>query len=341
MKMVNLAGSIVAGLCLLLLVFVFLLPALLGWSFSTVEGGSMEPELSLGEVIAIQPVEPEEIKPGDIVSFKFPDKVPITHRVVEVIDLEGQLSFQTKGDANEEPDPYTITSGNLIGQVKFQVPYVGYFSKFIDTQVGAFILVIIPGMIIIGAEMRNMLIQKPKWSEIRGSAKTGHWAKYVWSIIAIGTVIVMGGFMAQNGREITVDYDLGEANTSNQIIAQRVVRNGTSFPSIVCLLPKDSNINFSENHFVLGSGEDRTVDIVLGDAEPNKGSITYERGSFLPMLPASTINSLASWNFRLSPFILSCVPVIPLSLIGYLIFRESSSRRKWQKQRKSWRKAHV
>ena|GEM_PF-6185116 len=340
-KTVNLIGIVVGGFCLLLVVFVFLVPALLGWSFSTVEGGSMEPAVSIGEIIAIQPVDPEDIKPGDIVSFKFPDKVPITHRVVEVIESEGQLSFQTKGDANEDPDPYTITSGNLIGRVRFQLPYIGYFSNFVHTQKGAFILVIIPGMIVIGAEIRNMLIRKPKWAEAKDLWKNNQQAKHICGIIAIGMVIILGGFMAQNGREITIDYDIDNGDSSDHVITQRIVRNGTSFPSIVCFLPKDSDVNFSENHFMLGSGEDKAVDIILEDTEERKGSITYERGSFLPMLPASTIRSLASWNFRLSPFILACVPVIPFSMLGYLILRESSSRRKWQKRRKSWRKAHV
>ena len=331
-----------AGLCLLFVIFVFLVPALMGWKFSVVEGGSMEPAISVGEIIAVEPVEPDKIKSGDIISFKFPDRIPITHRVTEVIESEEGLSFQTKGDANEDPDPYLVASGNLIGRVRFHVAGIGYFSRFVHTPTGALAFVVVPGMIVIGAEIRYMFIRKPKWLQTKKTGQVNRRVKQGCAVVTIGAVIGLGGFMAQNSQQITLDYKFNPNNTYNSVISQRVLQNGTSFPSLVCLMTDNSNVAFSDNRFMLGSGEDRTVDIALKDsAGVSQGKLTYRTGSFLPLLPAGAIHALASWNFRLSPFVLACVPVFPLALLGYLILRQSGDGHKWQKQRKTWRKSHV
>lgn len=76
---------------------------------------SMVPTLSVGEIIIGVPVEPEEIKAGDIVAYRVDEKnlwlqPVIVHRVIEVTD-EG---FIFQGDNNPEPDNAIVTKEQIL-----------------------------------------------------------------------------------------------------------------------------------------------------------------------------------------------------------------------------------
>lgn len=129
-----------------------------GWHVDTVYGGSMEPAIKLGSLAVIKPVEPETVSEGDIITFAAPteNSVIITHRVTQVIDGESGLMFSTKGDANEEPDAYTVPAENVLGRVWISIPYAGYFTDFTRSRLGFGLLIGIPAAIIIGIELRNI-----------------------------------------------------------------------------------------------------------------------------------------------------------------------------------------
>jgi len=127
-----------------------------GWRVDAVMSGSMESEIKVGSLIITRPVQPEEIKVGDIISFYCPlSNEMISHRVISV--ASGTLSyFRTKGDANEDPDPFIVPARNIAGRVWFNVPYLGYVTQFIKTRLGILLTLCIPGLIIIALEIRNI-----------------------------------------------------------------------------------------------------------------------------------------------------------------------------------------
>jgi len=116
--------------------------------------GSMEPALPLGGVVFIKPVEPADIGPGSIIAYRSGEPL-ITHRVVDVID-ESELSFITKGDANQSPDLSPVPAASVVGKVVFDVPYLGYLAAFVKTPLGFLLAIILPGLAIIGLELKNM-----------------------------------------------------------------------------------------------------------------------------------------------------------------------------------------
>ncbi|TET44413.1 MAG: signal peptidase I [Dehalococcoidia bacterium] len=140
---------------LVIVVALFLLPRFGGWRFDAVYTGSMEPELNVGGVVLIKPVEPLDIKPGDIIAYHSGEEI-VTHRVVEVVTDAGEPSFVTKGDANEDPDPLPAAATSVVGKVIFDVPYLGYLAAFVKTRLGFVLTVILPGLAIIGLELKNM-----------------------------------------------------------------------------------------------------------------------------------------------------------------------------------------
>ena len=135
--------------------FTFLAPHF-GWSVDTVFSGSMEPALKVGGVVVTQPIEPEEIKVGDILTFYSPlGKQLTSHRVIAV-EQGPSLHFSTKGDANEDADPFTLPPENVVGKVCLHIPYFGYAIQFIKTPLGFLLTLCLPGLIIIVMELRNI-----------------------------------------------------------------------------------------------------------------------------------------------------------------------------------------
>jgi signal peptidase len=133
-----------------------LLPHFFGWRTDTVLSGSMSPTLRLGDLMVTEPVAADAIKVGDIITYRSPiDGSLVAHRVVE-IQSQSELAFRTKGDANDRPDPYLVTSQNVVGVVKFSVPLLGYPVQFIKTPLGFALVLGIPGAAIISMEMKNI-----------------------------------------------------------------------------------------------------------------------------------------------------------------------------------------
>ena len=130
-------------------VFIYLAPHI-GWQVNAVISGSMEPELKVGSLVVACPVEPDEVRIGDIITFR-PVSVGedlITHRVIGM-GYSSSLYFETKGDAADRPDPFTVPAQNLVGKICFHVPYWGYFTEFLKTPVGFVGAIVIPGLAVI------------------------------------------------------------------------------------------------------------------------------------------------------------------------------------------------
>ena len=156
-KVAKWLGSGILILVILLAVFVLVAPRF-GWHIGSVLSGSMEPALSVGGAAVTRPVNPEDIKVGDIITYHSPGEGSklVSHRVIEVVGQGSTLSFLTKGDANEEPDAYLVPAQSVNGRVVFHVPLAGYFVDFVRSPVGAVLLLVLPGVIVIGTEVRNI-----------------------------------------------------------------------------------------------------------------------------------------------------------------------------------------
>lgn len=113
-----------------------LLPALLGWSATVVQSGSMEPRISAGDVVLTAPLAPNAEPPlGRIVSFVSPAEAEPSgvakvrlHRIVDV-DVDG--AFITAGDANVDVDSTPIVRTQIIGLGRLLVPAIGLPSWWI------------------------------------------------------------------------------------------------------------------------------------------------------------------------------------------------------------------
>lgn len=120
--------------------------------YEPVYTGSMEPAIPVGGIVVIKPVDPETLREGDIICFQLSQPTSITHRIINITD-EG---FITKGDANEDPDQWTVRKENVIGKVIFTIPFIGYLGYFVRTPIGFILLIILPAGLIIIIETGNI-----------------------------------------------------------------------------------------------------------------------------------------------------------------------------------------
>jgi signal peptidase len=105
------------------------------WQFSTVLTGSMTPKYPVGSMVVIVPVQPVEIKVGDVITFTAEDR-RISHRVMTIEDGPSGRAFVTKGDANNVRDQHPVPQENVVGRVMADIPWLGDLLLWIRTPLG-------------------------------------------------------------------------------------------------------------------------------------------------------------------------------------------------------------
>ncbi len=116
--------------------------------FMPIFGSSMEPALQSGGLLMIEPVEPRDVKVGDIIVYNVPPMVrdyysyppTVAHRVIK-INTTPILGFRTKGD-NTGEDPFTISPQDIRGTVGSQIPFLGLPLLFFQSQQGLIFAII-------------------------------------------------------------------------------------------------------------------------------------------------------------------------------------------------------
>ena len=108
------------------------LPMPFGYGASVVLSGSMEPALSVNDLLIVR--EMDDYQPGDIVVYQS-GKTPVVHRIV---DISGE-TVTTRGDANnsnDTPIPMTAVKGKVITAI----PKVGQLIWALKSPVAVFAL---------------------------------------------------------------------------------------------------------------------------------------------------------------------------------------------------------
>ena len=107
-------------------------PMPFGYGASVVLSGSMEPVLSVGDLLIVQAQDSYET--GDIVVYQS-GNTPVVHRIVSITDE----TVTTRGDANnanDEPFPTTAIKGEVIAVI----PMIGYVVWALKTPVAVVIM---------------------------------------------------------------------------------------------------------------------------------------------------------------------------------------------------------
>ena len=111
------------------------LPMPFGVGTSVVLTGSMEPALSVNDLVVIRAADAYEV--GDVVVYQSGSSLVI-HRIVRVEDEY----VVTKGDANNtEDDPVSLSA--VKGRMAFAVPYLGLPVRLLQSPLGTILVIVL------------------------------------------------------------------------------------------------------------------------------------------------------------------------------------------------------
>lgn len=110
-------------------------PMPLGVGGAVVLSGSMEPELSVGDLMIIK--EQATYAIGDVVVFQ-DGSTAVVHRIIDM----NEDTVTTKGDANNVADE-PIPKDRIKGAVVAVIPLVGYAVNLIKTPVGTIVILLL------------------------------------------------------------------------------------------------------------------------------------------------------------------------------------------------------
>lgn len=124
--------------CLLFLA----LPRVFGFTYITIESGSMRPALEVGSLCLLSEDKGgyAHLTPSDIITYDLGGDSPtlITHRIY---CHNADQTYTTKGDANDFPDKQNVKTDQILGVVRYHVPYLGYLVAILDQKQIKFLII--------------------------------------------------------------------------------------------------------------------------------------------------------------------------------------------------------
>ncbi len=113
---------------------------------------SMYPEIEGGDLIICKGVDADAVQAGDVIAFFDPagnGTTVVTHRVIEVLTEDGELSFRTQGDANNAEDALAVPAESVLGIYCMRIPHMGNVAMFMQTTAGLIVCVLCPIVLLV------------------------------------------------------------------------------------------------------------------------------------------------------------------------------------------------
>src|SRR5919201_3232059 len=144
-------------------VFAYLALIGLGYKPVVVYSGSMVPTLGVGSLTVDRSVSSRDVRVGDVITFADPyvHGRLVTHRVIRIFHTKKGLAYRTKGDANDNRDPWTVRLPGQVGRVAFSVPYAGYALWYLHTREVRTGLLVIAGLLLLTWLLRGIWRTEP------------------------------------------------------------------------------------------------------------------------------------------------------------------------------------
>ena len=87
--------------------------------------GSMTGTIDKGDAVVFKAYNDGLLKKDEIIIFNR-DSIKTVHRIINVENINGEIRYYTKGDANATIDSGYVTSNDIIGTTLFKIKYIGY-----------------------------------------------------------------------------------------------------------------------------------------------------------------------------------------------------------------------
>jgi signal peptidase I len=139
----------------LLLGGVFVVGSAGGYRLLVIASGSMRPTLQVGDLVLSRSTAPSRLRPGDLVTFADPllGGRSVTHRVVQLARDGDRFAVQTRGDANQVSEHWTVPADGRVGLAVQHVPGPGPWLLWLRRgpapAVGVFALAALLGSVLV------------------------------------------------------------------------------------------------------------------------------------------------------------------------------------------------
>ncbi|MBB5642693.1 signal peptidase I [Cryobacterium roopkundense] len=130
-------------LVIALAVMLIVVPKATGSIPLTVLTSSMEPGFPPGTLIIVRPVDPSDLRLGDVITYQMQSGKPgvITHRIMAINSSSaGDLTFVLQGDNNSEPDLEEVLAEQIQGRLWYSVPFIGFVNSAVNGENRAWII---------------------------------------------------------------------------------------------------------------------------------------------------------------------------------------------------------
>lgn len=104
-------------------------PSVFGYKPFIVLSGSMETEIKRGDLIVTKIVDPTKLGVDDVIAFRDAEDTVTTHRIIDVVEQNGQRYFITKGDNNSSQDQNLVELSDVEGIYIMRIPGIGSMMK--------------------------------------------------------------------------------------------------------------------------------------------------------------------------------------------------------------------
>ena len=111
------------------------MPMPFGWGVSVVMSGSMEPALSVNDLVVIHRVDDYEV--NDIVVYQ-DERSLVIHRIIS----EEDETVITMGDNNDTEDA-PIKRSSIKGKAVLHIPFIGAVARVLKTPIGTILLLVL------------------------------------------------------------------------------------------------------------------------------------------------------------------------------------------------------
>ena len=132
-------------------------PSIFGIKTFSIISGSMEPALSINDIVLIKEVSASELKINDIISFKIDGEV-ITHRILNVEIENSEYTYTTKGDSNDVADLKKIKYNQVEGKYIGKIPKMGKIFGYLKNE--TVFIIILTILILSYVHQKNKLSRK-------------------------------------------------------------------------------------------------------------------------------------------------------------------------------------
>ncbi|MCW2967202.1 MAG: peptidase signal peptidase [Solirubrobacteraceae bacterium] len=133
--------------------------AVFGVRTEVVLTGSMRPAISPDDMVVVHRIAASQMRRGDIVSFAAPNEpgIVLTHRVRSLSPTPtGRIAVETRGDANNTSEHWTIDRTGSVARVIATIPRVGALTDWTGQPLVRILLFAVLGSILLAMGLRRV-----------------------------------------------------------------------------------------------------------------------------------------------------------------------------------------